>query len=42
MNNYELNLDTDYIENATVALIREYLARKVNKINKRIKNFKLY
>lgn len=26
----ELNLDTDYIECATVALIREYLARKVN------------
>ena len=25
----ELNLDTDYLEIATVSLIREYLARKV-------------
>ncbi len=25
----DLNLDTDYLEKATVSLIREYLARKV-------------
>lgn len=29
MSNDELNLDTEYVECATVALIREYLARKV-------------
>ena len=26
----ELNLDTNFLERATVSLIREYLARKVN------------
>lgn len=26
----ELNLDTGYLETASISLIREYLARKVN------------